>query len=245
VTRAATRAPLGIVLAVPRAIGHDALMSGTGRLVAVLLLVAMLTACGSTGRGSSEKRITIGAIAQQTLDAKSARLHASSRSADPRVAGGISGSGTARFDPERYSLVMRVPRIGMLEALVFTHDAFMRAPKSAPAFGGVLPHDWCKEQGGVAENGFGFSPTSVISSLAEQGGTLQRLGNDRLRGVETTHYRLVKAGVMPTEVWVDSNDRLRRIQQTHDGEIDVLDYFDYGAAVPPITAPPHARHCEP
>jgi hypothetical protein len=218
-------------------------MSRVG-VVGVVLLGAAFAGCGSTGRGSAEQRITIGAIAQRTLDAKTARIEAAVRVTDPTPPTVLRASGTARFDPERYSVVLHAPHIGTIQELILTHDAFVRYPAPGPEFAGALPKGWCKENGGVAEHGFGFNPTSALTSLRSGGGTLQQLGTERVRGVDTTHFRVVKAGLPPTtEVWVDSNDLLRRIQQTKVGEVDVLDFFDYGVATPPIAAPPRAKPC--
>jgi hypothetical protein len=215
-------------------------MSRSG-VIGVVLLGAALTACGSTGHGSAEQHISIGAIAQRTLDAKSARIEATTRLRSG--AGSLTFTGVARFDPERYSFVARTPQIGTLEVLVLTHDGFLRDRMPGPGLAGLVPKEWCNEAGGVAGSGFSVNPTAAVSSLVSGGGTLQRLGTDRLRSVETTQFRVVKARLPRTEIWVDSNDLLRRIQQTKVDEIEVHDYFDYGVATPPITAPQHASRC--
>jgi hypothetical protein len=105
---------------------------------------------------------------------------------------------------------------------------------------------WCKTEGTTSSNPaqpFGVDPTAVLGSL-QPPATLQRVGTDTVRGVATTHYRVVHSSAW-NELWVDATDHLRRAR-SHQGVQGVtitVEFFDYGARLAPITAPMTPRPC--
>ena len=74
--------------------------------------------------------------------------------------------------------------------------------------------------------------------------TLQRLGTDTIRGVTTTHYRILH-GQQWNDLWADTADHLLRITstQTHPASSKTIDFFDYGARFAPITLPTTSISC--
>ncbi len=106
-----------------------------------------------------------------------------------------------------------------------------------------LPHDWCLERHTTRHAGSGVSPVDTLSSLRASGKGLQRVGSERVRGVATTHYRIVGTRP-PIDIWVDDHDLLRRLRWTHGRahQTDTMEVYGYGEPVS-ITVPSHARPC--
>lgn len=125
--------------------------------------------------------------------------------------------------------------------------------------------------GGVAGQLQSLDPNSYLVQLKGVTGEVKKVGKEKVRGDNTTHYSFTvdldkaaqlapaaqKAGIEaaaktvvnkqePTEVWLDSKGRVRRLKQTVEiasgaltGTTNLtLDYFDFGTKVD-ATPPPN------
>ncbi len=139
-------------------------------------------------------------------------------------------SGDVEFAGARYRLHVDSPPVLALltDFIAIGNTAFLRAKSGG----------WCAVGGGGVTNSFGFDPSAVLQTLVKTNGTLVQVGRDIVRGVSTTHYRFTTSDSTPMDLWVDDSDLLRRLVQTHDNETDTADFYDYGASITPITAPP-------
>ena len=118
--------------------------------------------------------------------------------------------------------------------LVGTHTIFAKG----------LTATWCELADlTISQEPFGLDPAAVLGSLRPPV-TLQRLGTATIRGVATTRYRILNS---PTwnDLWVDAANQLRRISYHQDNakSSGAIDFFDYGAQLPPITAPATYTQC--
>lgn len=115
---------------------------------------------------------------------------------------------------------------------------------------------WSRRDGGSGDN----AATSFRNNLAASPDALEYLrsianevtqvGTERVRGVDTTHYRatvrLAELGALPgndsypMEVWVDEHGRTRRYRSQTLGteEILVWEFFDFGVDVELMPPPP-------
>jgi hypothetical protein len=100
-------------------------------------------------------------------------------------------------------------------------------------------------------------PTDVLTRVLQASDENEKLGNEDVREVETTHYRAKVDGrkllqqmppsdkryepeevwgerFIPVELWIDEESRVRRIRLTEDGEgssVMTIEFFDYGVDV--------------
>jgi LppX_LprAFG lipoprotein len=100
-------------------------------------------------------------------------------------------------------------------------------------------------------------PTDVLTRVLLASDETEKLGNEDVRGVETTRYRAKVDGrkllqqmptsnkryepeevwgdrFVPVELWIDEESRVRRIRLTEDGEgssVMTIEFFDYGVDV--------------
>jgi hypothetical protein len=100
-------------------------------------------------------------------------------------------------------------------------------------------------------------PTDVLTRVLQASDENEKLGNEDVRDVETTHYRAKVDGrkllqqmppsnkryepeavwgerFIPVELWIDEESRVRRIRLTEDGEgssVMTIEFFDYGVDV--------------
>jgi hypothetical protein len=90
------------------------------------------------------------------------------------------------------------------------------------------------------------SPTSLI----EESRGAENLGTEVIHGRALVHYRLRQysggtASGPASEIWVDSHDRVRRAKCTTLANgvtvTQLIDFFDFGATIPLITAPPTSK----
>jgi hypothetical protein len=106
-------------------------------------------------------------------------------------------------------------------------------------------------------------PDDVLELLVNASGDIKRQGNEDVRGVETTHYRIrldseelvqqvppaqreearesLGARSLPVEVWTDRENRIRRVRFQHAGALKTtmtVELFDFGIEVEVEPPPP-------
>jgi hypothetical protein len=99
-----------------------------------------------------------------------------------------------------------------------------------------------EEEGNSLLGGPGFDPTSFLGRLEEEAASVTVVGTDEVRGDATTRYRAEidadvlelggEEGETTADVWIDGEDRLRRIE----AEGMELELWDFGVPVD-ATAP--------
>jgi hypothetical protein len=104
---------------------------------------------------------------------------------------------------------------------------------------------WCSYPA-KHEPGPGISGENTLATVSGSNRQIQYIGQEVVRGVATTHYRVTGGGESPIDIWTDAQDRLRRFRWTHgrDQQTDTTDYFDFDAPVA-ITIPTSAPPCNP
>lgn len=241
--------------------------------VGSLALVFVLAGCGGSESLSAKQ---IASAAQKTSSKGSLE-------ADFTISGsGVASSGSGVFNTGDGTS-------GQLKMIVhsangqFTVDTvstgnvlYMRSP-ALQQFGLSREKQWLKldlarlaSQRGVDLGGLlnaNPNPTSALGHLLGSGGEAKKLGTARVRGVDTTHYRVtvnldqaasassgsvrkslesaLKASGRKTEpfdVWVDHNGLVRKVSYTQGangtpGPVITMEFHDFGPHVA-ITPPP-------
>ncbi len=224
-------------------------------VVAVLLSLPLAAACGSTQSAQSTHdgsganiRDTLISAAGATSSAGSAKIAMTvSMSAAGLPLMTMDGTGVVQFHPRRSLTTIRYkasPMLGKLNGMRMTEvlygsSLYLRSPLFTARAG----KPWVKMTldqlvpGASDLSGSGASdPTQVLGYLRSVSTSIQRVGSERVRGVETTHYRAVvdyakMAGSVspaaaaavkkaiqvmgtskvPMDVWLDGQNRAARI----------------------------------
>jgi hypothetical protein len=148
-------------------------------------------------------------------------------------------NGKTDLNAGRTALTMTQPGIkGSQDFIAEGATVYARVQSAVPG----LSRSWCVESGRTHSPGSGISPVDPLTSIRNSGRALQRIGTDAVRGVRTTHYRVI--GNPPLDIWVDGSDRLRRLRWTHGkaNQTDTIDLYDFGASLE-ITVPTSAPPC--
>jgi hypothetical protein len=188
-----------------------------------------------TSTVSSAKVVTISEVRAAMVHAKTARIRGSAQLDGAPPGAKPTLSGFARFAPAEYDLIGRAGA-NKIEHLVLGSVVFTR--------GSLLTstgRSWCRSD----ESAY---PTIAVSGAlfsvkASDAGPI-RIGDDRSAGVPTTHYRLSPKNGPTVDYWIDHAHRIVQMSWASDaGEHDTEYFYDYGAAVPPITTPSNAPAC--
>ena len=203
----------------------------SGLLVFALAGGIAWTRLDATDHGT--KLLTLEAVVQATSTAGTARMSFERADAGP-------GTGDADFLDERYRFHEKVTD-SELKIVAETLNVIL---VGSHVFVSVRARQWCElTDPSASKEPLGFDPAAVLGSLRPPA-TLRRLGTDTIRGVATTHYQILHSR-MWNDLWVDGHDQLRRIASylSQPASSETIDFFDYGARLAPITAPPVATSC--
>jgi hypothetical protein len=250
-------------------------------LVATLLaalVVAAATGCGTETVGVEE--IAKAADASERTTGMRVALEATIDGPQGDV--DMTGSGVMDMMGRRGELTYRFQGQEMRQVM----DRFvmyMKSPQFEPALG--EGKEWAKidlersskelgvDLGAVQQPGSG-DPRQMFSQLKAMSGEIERVGNEDVRGVQTTHYsgdveidnlhrglppdrqeaarrsieRVKEVSGLkdyPLDVWIDEDDRVRRMRMAMEMEIleqDIafdltMEFYDYGTRVS-IDVPP-------
>jgi hypothetical protein len=147
---------------------------------------------------------------------------------------------------------------GPQEVVTIGEDVYLRSPALLSLREKDVEEEWilfdaqAREQTGLGAGPAGLGsgdPTEVLASLGETAGDVEEVGQESVRGAETTHYRTTvdltrvegadKRGLgdtIRTDVWVGEDGLVRRLRQQvpfsnagQTGEVHfTLEYFDFG-----------------
>jgi hypothetical protein len=83
---------------------------------------------------------------------------------------------------------------------------------------------WSNYDGGGPNSPLGVTLPHTLALLTGPHRDMRYIGEEVVRGVTTTHYRVTGSG--PTvDIWTDAQDRLRRITTPYGTDIDTTDFF--------------------
>ena len=202
-------------------------------LVAFAGTLALFSAC--SGSAKSTGTLTVRSVLSATQRVSTYRF--STRS---RLSGTLLPPYTGEEDSGSASIVMRSPgHPGEFDLVFSDHIAYERTIAPDP----LQSQRWCIAKTTKASGYPHVGPVDTLAGLQAHGTSLQRVGDETVRNTPTVHYSLV--GVKPpVDIWVDSQDRLRRLVWTHNNgkQTDTEELYDFGAPVT-ITVPAHARPC--
>ena len=244
--------------------------------ITVCVMAATLAACGSSSSDAARTRDLTGArriVAgyDAARDARSARMDGE---VSVRVAGRdmtIPLEGAIDFEHDATRFSMSLAALGLpgvddtaLEARLVDGRLYLNLGDLGGLAGTLLGGRGWAEVPIDSMGGASTDPTGFLDALRGLT-TVDRVGNDTIRGVEATHFRgtvsladavdrapadrreqLRRAlgsaePALPVDVWVDAQDRPVRFAATFDaGPVAAkvrLDLFDYGADIR-VVAPP-------
>src|SRR6266851_4096071 len=208
---------------------------------AVLAVSAGLAGCG--GGGGVPPLSIVLAASTNTVAARTASVHVSTiitpnaaAPANPVLNGQpLVGDGKEDFGAHVATVTVQVPRAGSIEVVYSGHVIYERIPQLAAQTGKA----WVKIDLDNLAQGSGGDPSEGLSYLRGAVGAVVTAGHEKVRGVQTTHYKATtdvnraaaqlpvaqqattkqisdQFGIttIPVEVWIDAQGRARRVQIT-------------------------------
>jgi hypothetical protein len=199
-----------------------------------VLIMFVLWGCGaSAGKGVVTVRLS-------DVDAAMAKAQTLRWEGESKVIGQTANRATGEIDwPNRYLTIRSTSGMKVDIALAESDGrGYLRGPTGK----------WCWSPsplwGSAAVNPV---PFGTLDALQRSGARFDYIGQEEVRGVETGHFRVV--GAHPFDLWVDSQDQLRRLagkQRLPQGSITFTDdFFDFGTPVHAAPPPSDAPKCEP
>ena len=216
-------------------------------LLAVAATVAFLVGCGA-----AENDPNLAAAIRKTEALGSGRFDANGSVRENGNATSLSCNGSADYDRKRVHVRCEYEGAGTLEAIAIRNDLYMRGDA---AFGPGSTDKWVKETQDLGEDDAlaNLSPQHIFSLLRDASSQTERVGDEDVRGDETTRYRLtvdceaadlVCDSSAPVDVWIADDGTVRRIAlDDDDGEVR-FEFFDFGAEVN-LDAPPADQVLDP
>lgn len=230
-------------------------------VVAVVALLLALAACGSESADAAE---VVRAAPEKTAAAGSAKVAMSLAISTSGVEGNLTGEGVVDLKNGRGALTINLGSLGgslapggTVETVLDADGIFVKLPGVAPA-----AKPWIKldlkalaSQAGVNTGSLGqlqsADPSQALQFLKGAVGDMKKVGSEKVRGAETTHYRgtldLNKASAeapavstavsalgtanVPTDVWIDGDGRMRKmIVSVSTGKAE-FEMYDFGTPV--------------
>lgn len=232
------------------------------RALPAVLLTLSITACG--GENAREEMID---AANRTANHEGLRAQLDGQirvesASDPLPVGAtaVVARGGERTRSTADLSAVQGPDLpdGPQEVVTIGENTYLRSPALLSLRKKGVDEEWilfdaqAREQTGLGAGPAGLGsgdPTEVLASLGKTAGDVEEVGQDSVRGADTTHYRTTVdlAGVegadkqglgekIPTEVWVGEDGLVRRLRQQvpfsnagQSGEVRfTIEYFDFG-----------------
>lgn len=202
------------------------------RTALALATVAAVAACGTGEDRSPEERVA--AAAEATRSAGSAAFDLEMQLDMGEQAAGMnmtmSGEGVADLEERIGRLEIRSPGVGAAVTTVFDGDVTYTRLPSYMAGGETR---WVRQTGsgavgGNPARGMGNNPFDLLAAVDTVAGTIEPLGADTVRGTEVQGFGFQLSGArlwgdadsvpkqlrelqIPSELWLDGSDRVRRL----------------------------------
>ncbi|HUQ39216.1 MAG TPA: hypothetical protein VM030_03605 [Acidimicrobiales bacterium] len=228
------------------------------RTVPAIVLAMVLLIGGACGRGGQSSVELLSAAPDRTLEAGSSRLALTITTKATQEAQGLNFGGEGLFDYRKKigQLTFDLGSLGLpgasgkAEMLLLGSTMYMKFPGAEAT---LKKKPWVKfdlnalaeEEGALSEGlssfGQGSDPSSMLQALRGVSGPVKKVGEEKVRDAQTTHYRttvdLKKAGGevpaaqkaeydrfvqqsgvarVPTDIWVDGKGRARRLTMEFD-----------------------------
>ena len=200
------------------------------RVIAGVVLVLASLGTAACSRDSAEHRVvTVSALDEGTRASHTARLIGQMTSKEGGRSTVEPATGELNFDQNAIH-IRALSRNGQvdLDLIVIGVKGYGRGA----ADHGLTPN-WCP-----VDLTASLDPGAVLQSLTKSHATLDRIGDKTISGVQTTQYHAVRPDDDDVlDVWVDAQDRLRRMIETSGDTTSTADLYDFGEAIPPIRAP--------
>ncbi|MDQ3768172.1 MAG: hypothetical protein M3370_01635 [Actinomycetota bacterium] len=232
------------------------------RALPALLLTLLIAACG----GENAREAVLDA-ANRTVNQEGLRAQLDGEIRVEGASGPLPVSATAvvaqggertRSTADLSALQGSETPGGAQEAVTIGEDVYLRSPALLSLRQKDVTEEWilfdaqAREQAGLGAGPAGLGsgdPTEVLASLGETAGDVEEVGQESVRGADTTRYRTTVdlTGVegaeeeglrekIPTEVWIGEDGLVHRLRQRvpfsnagQTGEVDfTLEYFDFG-----------------
>ena len=193
-------------------------------------MLVCLTACsGGDGGGRQSVRIS-------DVDAAMTKAHTLRYEGDARVGRGPTTQVSGDVDWSKRYVTVR-SKAGNLAIVQEGRGFYLQGPTG----------QWCQGSRPLMADALP-SPIATLAALRRSGASLTYVGKEKVRGVTTSHYRL---GGSDLDVWVDGQDRLRRLSGTmpqpgtSTESISFRDeFFDFGVQVDATLPPSGTPVCE-
>jgi hypothetical protein len=226
---------------------HSPLLVVIGLGVLIIAAWFVLTVLGGKGSGNLNP---IAQAAQRTSDVSGVRFRFGGSGAIPQLPTTVTMQGVGVFDFDDDSGQMTVsgafpaPVGEMRFDFVFSGDTIYMA---SPQMASFLPagKSWIGTEVSGADQNSASDPHAVLEQLEAISSQITNVGEERIRGVITTHYQATTSqdGVqVPVDAWIDRHGLLRRLQEsanaaTGGGLAISIDFYDYGYK-PQVVVPP-------
>ncbi len=228
-------------------------------LVAAALLI-MLAACGSESANAAE---VVRAAPAKTAAAGSAKVAMSLAISTGGLDGTLTGEGVVDLKNGRGALTIDLGSLGgslatgTVETVLDSDGIFVKLPRVAPA-----AKPWIKldlkalaGQAGVNTGSLGqlqsADPSQALEFLKGAADDMKKVGSEKVRGADTTHYRgaldlqkaaagapalntvvsALGAATVPTDVWIDGEGRMRKMILTVPSGKAEFEMYDFGTPV--------------
>lgn len=222
--------------------------------VAVLLtgaVAALLTGVADPSESDDARARIVAAAGEATVrDFAFSTVIAGAESDEP----GLTAEGRYDADTQRvHAYASEVGRPGVrMEIIVAGRVQYMRFDEGSAFAGATGGKPWGRAElperatptTSTGPTAFTEDPLGRFAELGQLRGPIVRVGEERVRGVDTVHFRttIEKAGApVAVDLWIDGNDRFRRFRQAADvGDTRVtttLEVFEIGEPVS-IDLPP-------
>ncbi|MDP9070171.1 MAG: hypothetical protein M3N68_02560 [Actinomycetota bacterium] len=214
----------------------------------LVVIIAVIAGVGACGGERSAREILIDAPGK-TLAEQTSSIDIVVEVAGGRRSGSFRGQGVFDYRAQQGRLSFDLAQFGLpgsrgrAEMLLFRELVYLKLPIDVPE---LAARPWVKidvnrlgEQSGLGNLGQlqNSDPSAYIRLLRSVSGEVEDEGSEKVRGVETTHYRTVldldeakrqlppeigriidQLGTrqLPTDAWVDEDGRLRRLRHSVD-----------------------------
>jgi hypothetical protein len=195
----------------------------------VFLVCASLGSAACGGNSPRPRVVTVNALDQGTRASHTARITGQQTSRDGNTTTVLHATGELNFD-QNATHIRAAGSNGKVrfDVIVIGTKGYARGTADE-----LLTPNWCPIDITVS-----VDPGAVLKSLTNSHVTLDRIGDETISGVETTHYHAVRTDTDEVlELWVDAQDRLRRMIDTSGSTTSTADLYDFGEPIPPIQAP--------
>src|SRR5262245_40352355 len=199
-----------------------------------LLLAVTALALVGAGCGSAQDDPSLAEAAAKTEATGSSRFAVDGTDASGTQPVEITCIGEANYASERVHVRCDYGPSETVEMIAVGRVTYMRG--SILGFAGA-GEKWVKNEGDSV--GTDLAPQHLLAMLRRASQSTERLGEEQVRSVETTHYRLVvdceqaeldcESDTSSVDVWIDGDGVVRKIEVAEGDSPFTFEFYDFGA----------------